>query len=78
MKHPKEYEPFGQEWKDHLMMEPKKFIIDMFKGCCQQREKLQEQNHELLEALKKIIEDCEDMYDAELVAEDAIKKAEGK
>jgi len=80
MKHTQGYEPFGQEWKDHLMKEPKKFIIDLFKNSCQEREKLQKQKGKLLEALKGLHSDLNENFGYTVERQnqilEAIKQAE--
>ena len=37
-----DYEPFGEEWKNHLMKLPKIVIINMFRNVCFEKQELEE------------------------------------
>lgn len=86
MKTEQEYETFGPEWRASLKGMSKAHIIELFSQVGKEKEKLEEINAELLEALKECLEGVEELNGEyqegwdEVInkAKAAISKAEGK
>lgn len=86
MKTEHEYETFGPEWRASLKGMSKAHIIELFSKVGKEKEKLEEINAELLEALKECLEGVEELNGEyqegwdEVInkAKAAISKAEGK